>query len=179
MAVLSAPLDEVPMSREVSSRPPSILEEIQQSRPFRSRSQEAYLSLLRTADDSKRYISRVLDTAGVTLQQYNVLRILRGAGKEGFPTLTVAERMLERTPGVTRLIDRMERKGWVERSRCTEDRRRVWCKITTSGLALLDTLEEPVSEVDDVIQRVLDPDELGTLVGYLDRIRAYLNRSER
>ncbi|MDH3271649.1 MAG: MarR family transcriptional regulator [Gemmatimonadota bacterium] len=110
------------MSGETSTRPPSILEEIQQSQPFRTRSQEAYLALLRTADDSKRFISHVLEPAGVTLQQYNVLRILRGAGKDGLPTLVVGERMVERTPGVTRLIDRMERKGWVERSRCTEDR---------------------------------------------------------
>jgi len=167
------------MTAEKSVLPPSILEEIQQSKPFRSRSQEAYLALLRTADDSKRYISRVLEPAGVTLQQYNVLRILRGAGSEGIPTLVVAERMLERTPGVTRLIDRMERKGWVERSRCTEDRRRVWCKITLEGLSLLGTLDQPVNEVDEVFSGVLDDDELVALIGYLDRIRAHLNRTER
>lgn len=166
------------MSADSAARPPSILEEIQQSKPFRSLSQEAYLALLRTADDSKRYISRVLEPAGVTLQQYNVLRILRGAGKEGLPTLVVAERMLERTPGVTRLIDRMERKKWVERSRCEEDRRRVWCKITLSGLELLDRLDEPVERVDEVFHQVLSQDELTALVDYLDRIRAHFNRSE-
>jgi len=167
------------MDRDKAARPPSILEEIQQSKPFRTRSQEAYLALLRTADDSKRYIARVLEPAGVTLQQYNVLRILRGAGKDGIPTLTVAERMLERTPGVTRLIDRMERKGWVSRSRCTEDRRRVWCKITPSGLSLLESLDQPVNDVDDVFDAVLDEHELDALIGYLDRIRAHLNDSER
>ena len=166
------------MIRDKAVRPPSILEEIQQSKPFRSRSQEAYLALLRTADDSKRYISRVLEPAGVTLQQYNVLRILRGAGEEGLPTLTVAERMLERTPGVTRLIDRMERKNWVERSRCTEDRRRVWCKITRSGLSLLESLDRPVNEVDNVLRDVLEEDELSALNRYLDRIRARLNDTE-
>ncbi|MDH3206370.1 MAG: MarR family transcriptional regulator [Gemmatimonadota bacterium] len=165
------------MSRDESASPPSILEEIQQSKPFRSRSQEAYVALLRTADDSRRYISNVLEPEGVTLQQYNVLRILRGAGKSGVATLAIAERMLERTPGVTRLIDRMERKGWVERSRCTEDRRRVWCKITESGLSLLEKLDRPVSDVDDAFGDVLDEDELGTLVGYLDRLRVRFNRS--
>jgi len=165
------------MAEEKSATPPSILEEIQQSKPFRSRSQEAYLALLRTADDSKRYISDVLEPAGVTVQQYNVLRILRGAGKEGLPTLTLGDRMLERTPGVTRLIDRMERKGWVERSRCTEDRRRVWCKITKPGLALLEKLDAPVNAVDEVFLEVLSEEELGELIGYLDRIRAYLNRT--
>lgn len=161
------------MSGETATRPSSIKEEIQQSKPFRSSSQEAYLALLRTADDSKRYMSRVLEPAGVTLQQYNVLRILRGAGKEGLPTLAVGERMVERTPGVTRLIDRMERKGWVERSRCTEDRRRVWCKITQSGLALLDELQQPVDETDEVFHNVLDEDELADLIDYLGRMRGY------
>lgn len=166
------------MSPKTTARPRSVLEDIQQSKPFRSLSHEAYLALLRTADDSKRYISSVLEPAGVTLQQYNVLRILRGAGKDGLPTLTVGERMLERTPGVTRLIDRMERKGWVERSRCTEDRRRVWCKITQSGLALLDQLDKPVNDVDDVLNDVLEDVELGALVEYLDRIRAHFGESE-
>ena len=165
------------MSRETTTRPASILEEIRQSKPFRNRSQEAYLALLRTADDSKRYISRVLEPAGVTLQQYNVLRILRGAGEEGLPTLSIAERMLERTPGVTRLIDRMEGKGWVERARCTEDRRRVWCKITRAGLSILDRLQESVDATDDVFLEVLDDGELDALIGYLDRIRAHLSDS--
>jgi len=165
------------MSEDKSARLPSILEDIQQSKPFHSRSQEAYLALLRTSDDAKRFISEVLESAGVTLQQYNVLRILRGAGSEGLPTLTVAERMLERTPGVTRLVDRMERKGWVERRRCTEDRRRVWCKITGSGLALLKSLDEPVHEADEVFHKILDEDEIGAFIGYLDRGRAHFNRT--
>lgn len=166
------------MSHETTLHAPSIQEEIQQSKPFRTRSQEAYLALLRTADDSRRYISRVLEPAGVTLQQYNVLRILRGAGAEGLPTLTIGERMLERTPGVTRLIDRMVSKGWVTRSRCTEDRRRVWCKITRPGLALLAELERPVEEVDESFREVLDEHELAVLIGYLDRLRARLNQDQ-
>ncbi len=166
------------MSHETTVHTPSIQEEIQQSKPFRTRSQEAYLALLRTADDSRRYISRVLEPAGVTLQQYNVLRILRGAGAEGLPTLTIGERMLERTPGVTRLIDRMVSKGWVTRSRCTEDRRRVWCKITRPGRALLAELERPVEEVDESFREVLDEHELAVLIGYLDRLRARLNQDQ-
>jgi len=166
------------MSHETAIPPPTILEEIKQSKPFRTRSQEAYLALLRTADDSRRYISQVLEPAGVTLQQYNVLRILRGAGEGGLPTLTVGERMVERTPGVTRLVDRMVRKGWVTRSRCTEDRRRVWCQITPSGLELLAQLDRPVQGVDDSFREVLDEPEIVELISYLDRIRAYLNQGE-
>jgi DNA-binding MarR family transcriptional regulator len=166
------------MSQETAVQPPSILEDIKQSKPFHSRSQEAYLALLRTADDSRRYISQVLEPAGVTLQQYNVLRILRGAGPEGLPTLAIGERMLERTPGVTRLIDRMVKKGWVTRSRCTDDRRRVWCKITRSGLTLLDALHEAVEGVDDSFREVLDEHEIVALIGYLDRLRGHLNQDE-
>ncbi|HUF76308.1 MAG TPA: MarR family transcriptional regulator [Longimicrobiales bacterium] len=166
------------MSRETTIHPPSILEEIQQSKPFHSRSQEAYLALLRTADDSRRFIASVLEPAGVTLQQYNVLRILRGAGPEGLPTLAVGERMIERTPGVTRLIDRMVRKGWVTRARCTEDRRRVWCRITPDGLELLDALHAPIEAVDDSFREVLDEQEIASLIAYLDRLRAHLNQDE-
>ena len=166
------------MTDENRHRAPSISEEIKQGKPFRSKSQEAYLALLRTADDSKRYATQALEPAGVTLQQYNVLRILRGAGDAGLPTLTVAERMLERTPGVTRLIDRMEKKGWVTRQRCTEDRRRVWCRITSSGLELLESLDQTISEVDDALSGVLGDSELGELILYLDRLRAHFNRAQ-
>jgi DNA-binding MarR family transcriptional regulator len=163
---------------EAPARPVSIHEEIKQSRPFHSRSQEAYLALLRTADDMRRHVGRVLEPAGITLQQYNVLRILRGAGPEGLPTLAIGERMLERTPGVTRLIDRMERKGWVRRERCTQDRRRVWCRITEDGLHLLAPLDPKLNAVDDSLHAILEEDQLATLITYLDAIRADLRRSD-
>ena len=163
------------MSDRSTMRYPSVFEEIKQSKP-RSVTQEAYLALLRTADDAKRFASRTLEHEGVTLQQYNVMRILRGAGEDGLPTLTVAERMIERTPGVTRLIDRMEKKGWVTRERCTEDRRRVWCRITRAGLDLLARLDVPINAGDDSLTEVLDVRELGQLITYLDRLRAHFNR---
>lgn len=166
------------MHVEAPSGTPTIQEDIKQSKPFRTRSQEAYVALLRTADDSKRFFADVLEGHDVTLQQYNVLRILRGAGPEGLPTLSVAERMVERTPGVTRLIDRMERKGWVDRRRCTEDRRRVWCMITPAGLALLEALDAPVDRVDEVLTRALNDEELVEFIGYLDRLRAYFAQLE-
>jgi DNA-binding MarR family transcriptional regulator len=123
----------------------------------------------------RRRVSLVLESAGVTLQQYNVLRILRGAGAEGLPTLAIGERMIERTPGVTRLIDRMEEKGWVKRVRCTEDRRRVWCRISEKGLRLIEPLDTPVNAVDDLLEEVLDQHELAALIDHLDRIREHLS----
>jgi DNA-binding MarR family transcriptional regulator len=164
--------------RSMSGEVPTLGKEIKQSKPFRSKTQEGYLSLLRTADDSKRCVTSVLESRGVTLQQYNVLRILRGAGAEGLPTLAVAERMIERTPGVTRLIDRMERKGWVDRQRCTSDRRRVWCTITDAGLELLAGLDGPIDRVDDALHGALSDDELSSFIGFLDRIRAHLHGSD-
>jgi DNA-binding MarR family transcriptional regulator len=166
------------MRTEAPSRPRSIQQDIQQSKPFHSRSQEAYLALLRTADDMRRRVGQALEPAGITLQQYNVLRILRGAGPSGLPTLAVGERMLERTPGVTRLIDRMEEKGWVTRERRREDRRRVWCRITQAGLDLLGPLDPEVNAADDSLEQVLEQDELARLIGYLDSIRAHLNRHD-
>src|SRR5687768_9579886 len=97
--------------------------EPQRNKPFRSDAQEAVVALFRTGDALRRHFARVLEPWGITPQQYNVLRILRGAGADDLPTLAIAERMLERTPGVTRLLDRMEEKGWVARQRCVEDRR--------------------------------------------------------
>lgn len=155
----------------------SINEELRQTR-FRSVSQQAYLSLLRTADTARRHAAWVLQVGDITLQQYNVLRILRGAGQEGLPTLAIGERMIERTPGITRLIDRMEAKGWVRRRRCTEDRRRVWCLITEDGLSMLGELDGPVESIDTVLEEVLDADELAALVDSLDRIRAVLSTAE-
>jgi DNA-binding MarR family transcriptional regulator len=163
------------MPPQAAHATPTILQDIKQSKPFPTKSQEAYVALLRTADDAKRFVSLVLEPEDVTLQQYNVLRILRGAGRGGLPTLAVAERMIERTPGVTRLIDRMERKKWVVRERCTEDRRRVWCRITQDGLDLLDRLNEPMVAVDEALAGALGPEELVTLLGYLDRVRAHMS----
>jgi MarR family transcriptional regulator, organic hydroperoxide resistance regulator len=142
------------------------------SQNFRSREQEATLGLLRTADAVKRSLAQVIEPHGITPQQYNVLRILRGAGSDGIPTLTIAERMIEQTPGVTRLVDRLERKGLVARTPCPKDRRRVFCRITAKGLDLLKELDDPVNRWDAQAVSVLPPSELDVLVDLLDRVRA-------
>jgi DNA-binding MarR family transcriptional regulator len=139
---------------------------------FRSREQEATLGLLRTADAVKRSLAQVIEPHGITPQQYNVLRILRGAGPEGLPTLTIGERMIEQTPGVTRLIDRLERKALVARTPCAKDRRRVFCRITTKGLDLLKELDDPINRWDTQAVSVLPPSELDALIDLLDRVRA-------
>src|SRR6202022_2294276 len=93
---------------------------------FRSREQQATLSLLGTAAAVKRRLAQVIEPYGITPQQYNVLRILRGAGPSGLPTLTIGERMIEQTPGTTRLVDRLERKGLGTRTPLPTAGRRVF-----------------------------------------------------
>lgn len=149
----------------------TIAEELRQTRPFRSLGQEAFLALLRTTDVAKKRFSDLFAAHGVTFQQYNVLRILRGAGDAGLPTLEVGERMIERTPGVTRIVDRLEKKGWVSRDRGVEDRRRVWCRITDSGLELLERLDDPVDATDAAIFSALEEGDLELLVRLLDILR--------
>ena len=142
------------------------------SQSFRSREQQATLGLLRTADAVKRSLAQVIEPHGITPQQYNVLRILRGAGAEGLPTLSIGERMIEQIPGVTRLVDRLERKGLVERTPCAKDRRRVFCRMTVKGLELLKELDDPVNRWDARSVSVLPPSELDSLIDLLDRVRA-------
>jgi DNA-binding MarR family transcriptional regulator len=108
----------------------------------------AVLGILRAADVLRRRGAALLEPYGITLQQFNVLRILRGARPDGLCTLTIADRMLEQAPGITRLVDRLEAKGLVVRVRSGEDRRQVWCRITPAGLRLLARLDGPVADLD-------------------------------
>ncbi|HWS70576.1 MAG TPA: MarR family transcriptional regulator, partial [Thermoanaerobaculia bacterium] len=120
--------------------------EIKQKRPFRSVQEEVGLSLLRTADHIAVRPNEVLREAGLSSSQYNVLRILRGAGEEGLPCGEISERMVRRDPDLTRLLDRLEKSDLVVRERDTKDRRVVRASITKKGLALLDSLDAPVEE---------------------------------
>lgn len=162
------------MHQEPKPTPRSLKEEIRQNLPFRSPGQEARLALMRTVDDLEHRSAMILQPAGITHQQYNVLRILRGAAPEGLPTLSIAERMIERTPGITRLIDRLLKKGWVERQRTATDRRQVVCRITDEGLALLAELDDPIHREDDIALAMLSEDEQRLLIDLLARIRSGL-----
>jgi DNA-binding MarR family transcriptional regulator len=139
---------------------------------FRSPGQRATVGLLRTSDALKRSLAQVVEPFGITPQQYNVMRILRGAGPDGLPTLTIGERMIEQTPGVTRLVDRLETKGLVARTPCPTDRRRVFCRITAAGLQVLSELDEPVDRWDSRAMSTLGPSELDALITLLERIRS-------
>jgi DNA-binding MarR family transcriptional regulator len=150
----------------------SLQREIRQGKPFRSRSQEVVVALIRTADLVRRTVGRVLEPYDITLQQYNVLRILRGAGEQGLPTLEIGERMVEHAPGVTRLLDRLEAKGLVRRQRCPEDRRQVLCWLTPPGTELVEKLDEPVDSADAEAVAMLGPEDQERLLRLLEAVRA-------
>lgn len=126
--------------------------------------------ILRTSAALIRRLSELLEPFGITLQQYNVLRILRGA-HEPLPTMTIGQRMIEETPGITRLLDRLESKGLVTRARHRDDRRQVLCTITDPGLELLRQLDEPVQQFNDRSTSALPVNELRLLTSLLDQIR--------
>jgi DNA-binding MarR family transcriptional regulator len=130
------------------------------------------VALLRTADVVRRYIARVLEPYGITPQQFNVMRILRGAGPDGTPTLTIAERMIEEAPGITRLLDRLEAKGMVRRQRCPEDRRQVLCHATPQALDLLGRIDGAMNEADDTALGPLSEEDKAQLIRLLDAVRS-------
>lgn len=154
----------------MAARKSLLQEEIRQSRPFRSRSEEAALGILRTADVIRRYYGQVVEAQGITLPQYNVLRILRGAGGP-LPTLEIAERLIEHAPGISRMLDRLESKGLIERERSADDRRQVLCRLSRRGRRVLKSLDTPVDEADDTCLSMLSRREQETLIDLLDRVR--------
>jgi DNA-binding MarR family transcriptional regulator len=153
-------------------RPTPVAVEIQQNRPFRSTGHEAVVTLFRTVADMERYVVPRLAAEGVTPQQFNVLRILRGAGPAGLPTLAIAERMIDRAPGITRLLDRLVRAELVTRDRDGRDRRQVTCRITPRGEALLERLDPVVDRTDREVVAALSPAEQRTLIRLLNVVRS-------
>lgn len=149
----------------------SVRDEIKQTRPFANPADEAVVTLLRTADKLRTALSAVAEPHGITLQQYNVLRILRGAGETGLPTLEIAARMIEHNPGITRLLDRLERKKLVRRARCPEDRRQVLCFATPLALRTLATTDGLLEQAGARALAALDRPHVAELVRLLDAIR--------
>jgi len=120
--------------------------EIKQTKPFDSLEEEAFLALQRTADQLQGRAAEMLKPYGLSPTQYNALRILRGAGASGLACSEVGERMINRDPDITRLLDRLERRGLVRRARGRQDRRVITAHITAAGSKLLKELDHPVLE---------------------------------
>jgi len=133
--------------------------------------EKALCAIFRAAGRLKGAFNRLLEPAGLTEQQYNVLRILKEAGSCGLPTLAIAEKLIEDAPGITRLIDRLEAKSWVKRERPERDRRQVYCFITEEGLALLASLGPAVHNNEMDAFSGIPPAELKNLISTLDKVR--------
>jgi DNA-binding MarR family transcriptional regulator len=146
-------------------------QELKKKSPFASSEEEALLNLARTNDQVRIRFDRLFRALGLTSAQYNILRILRGEG-QALPILEIAGRTLTVVPGITGLIDRLERQDLVCRQRSTHDRRVVYVAITGKGLALLDQLDAPVLALNKEIAGRLSAADLQVLIGLLERIRA-------
>ena len=150
---------------------PVLKEELKQSRPFSSVQQEALLNILRTGNMVSDCLERMLKPYKITGTQYNVLRILRGAEPNGLCRNEVRERLLNRMPDATRLLDRMEEAGLVTRSRETDDRRMVTTRITHQGRKLVDSLDAPVSAEHRRQIGHMTENELHSIIKLLTKVR--------
>jgi DNA-binding MarR family transcriptional regulator len=159
-----------------SSKKSSLALALKQNRPFVSLQQEAFLSILRTASDLSHASDKFLREFDITQQQYNVLRILQGAAAEGLCRNEISARMVAAAPDMSRLLDRMEKSGWITREQDEKDRRQVSTFITDSGKELLATIERPLH---GKIHRLFDgisSTDLKMLLDVLAQIRS--RRSE-
>lgn len=141
-------------------------------RHFDSPQQEAFLNLWRTYDRLRLLEDALFSQFDLTAQQYNLLRLLRGAHPEPFPTLSLAARLVSRAPDITRMLDKLEERGWIARERPADNRRLVLVRITPTGLALLKRLDRPVRECHDRQLGHLTASELEKLITLLERARA-------
>jgi MarR family transcriptional regulator, organic hydroperoxide resistance regulator len=154
------------------ARTSAVQSEIRQSTPFRSTAQEATIALLRTASVVNRSLARVVEPSGLSLAQYNALRIIRGAGTGGIPTLSIRERMIEEGTTITRLLDKLEEAGLIRRDRSYPDRRQVLCFVSDAGRALLDDLDPRVNAADEAVVASLDAGQLDRFIELLDLVRS-------
>jgi DNA-binding MarR family transcriptional regulator len=135
-----------------------------------------WLSLARAHDYGNARLTAFLREYGLTPQQYNILRILRGAGETGLSCSAIAERMITRDPDITRLADRLEKRGLIGRRRSPSDRRAVVLALEPAGLELLDQIGEPLASLHGELMALFSEQEAAELERLLDRFRAAQER---
>ena len=157
---------------------PKLQDELKKKRPFESPEEEALLSVVRTSDQLQIRFARLLREYGLTSPtQYNILRILRGEGKP-LPILEIASRTITVVPGITGLIDRLERAGFVNRLRCAKDRRVIYVALTDQGAKTLADLGEPLLALHRKLMGHLSQGELKELMRLLEKVREPLAGTE-
>jgi DNA-binding MarR family transcriptional regulator len=149
-------------------------QEIHQRKPIRLLEEETSLNLARTADILMQRIAGVLKPYSLSGTQYNVLRILRGAGAEGVSCKDISSRMVTRDPDITRMMDRLETRGLIARGRAKEDRRIVTHTLTSDGLDLVNGLDEPVEAMHQQAMRHMSRARLRELIALLEELRTGL-----
>ena len=149
----------------------SVQDEIKQTKPFASREEEAFLAIQLTADRLSRRGAAVMKEFDISPAQYNTLRILRGAGKEGLACSEIGERMINRDPDITRMLDRLEKRGLVQRCRDQKDRRVITARITKQGLHLLQSMDVPLREFLRKLLSSMGETKLRSVIRLLDEVR--------
>jgi DNA-binding MarR family transcriptional regulator len=147
-------------------------QEIHQTKAIRLIEEEATLNIVRTADVLMLAQNAVLKPYALSATQYNVLRILRGAGKDGASCKDIGSRLVARDPDITRLMDRLEQRGMVTRDRTKEDRRVVTHRLTKAGLDLVNELDRPIEALHQKTMGHMKGGKLRDLVGLLEEVRA-------
>jgi DNA-binding MarR family transcriptional regulator len=145
--------------------------EIKQSKPFAGIEHEALLNIQRTSSFVVHTLQQLLRRHGLTESQYNVLRIMRGAGPDGLRCTEIGERMIARDPDVTRLVERLQRSRLVERRRDAKDRRVIYSRITDQGLKILEELDPEVDATSKAMFSHMTAEKLGVLIQLLEDVR--------
>jgi DNA-binding MarR family transcriptional regulator len=162
------PLQKAPMASKLQ-------EEIKQTRPFANLEEEALLNIRRTSDRLQHHTQQLFKPHGITPTQYNVLRILRGAGDNGLRCSEIGERLVSTDPDITRLLGRLQKQKLIKRKRDPKDRRVIYATITAEGLRLLKEIDPLVNEGVKQILQHMDREKLTTLVSLLEEVRQSLS----
>jgi DNA-binding MarR family transcriptional regulator len=139
---------------------------------FSSLEEEAFLNLLQTTQSLSRPMEALFKSSALSPAQFNVLQILRSAGEDGMPCGRISEQMITRDPDMTRLLDRLEKRQLIERSRDGDDRRVVRARITPEAIALLATLVEPLKQMHRRQLQHMNQDRLRALIELLEQARS-------
>lgn len=154
-------------------------DEIKQTKAFSSKPEELLLSLLFTSDKIKRVMEDDFKQFGLSQQQYNILRILRGSLETGLPTMEIANRMINKAPNVTRIVDRLIDKGFVCREDSPNDRRQVVVCISEAGLEILGKLDEPIRQRNREILIELTDGKINEIISSLETVQLSINNYQK
>jgi DNA-binding MarR family transcriptional regulator len=154
----------------------SLKDDLQMTKDFPTKSSEAYVAVVATANRLSNYSSRFHEAFGITPTQYNILRILRGS-PNALSCTEIMNRVIEKSPDITRLLERLEAASFVERTRCQQDRRVVKTTITKKGLELLKRMDSQISQTHKPLDNLAES-ELDTLITLLEKVRGNIPETD-